>query len=568
ISWQCYYCNNKLPKINKDNDWFFSTCYNDKYIPHSGNAMIKMVHEENCSNLENNGNLGNGCTSYITQKLITPLKIGDTYEISFWVLLVDDTFMEPLLKNHLGFTLSNKNIHMSRNSMLKLKYYGSMNITPGKWSKIIKYIRPQCELNYLTIGLFKDDIFPKLFRRDKEYDFYYYIDDVKVVKISEDSLNSTVNITPHCQILEMEQKNYTIPQFESFSIYFNSARDRMEEKYKNLMDSIFKQLPKKLNHTFKITGYTDNKGHENCELGMRRAEGVKQYLVNNEGISEFRLLTFSKCESNAIATNNTALGRSLNRRVEIKESEISLASCLYRSGLYFDNINQLERSKDYFIKWLKVAPKKEWICLLFDTRLKNLNQKNLRKIYHDQIRSKYIHLYSNAISFVLDSLYFEDQRYRTLSEYLYGITGFINDLDSFNFKLLKVADSSFLAHDKVNYINAMKFYLHDSLPKMVDVGYRSAMALCMIINHSRDTNLIKKYLPILYSNCIEGEGDFEWYAQLYDIYLLESGNLQHYGTQYKFIDNNRLEAKLDKHIPLYDLNLKRKSIGLSPILEN
>lgn len=68
-----------------------------------------------------------------------------------------------------------------------------------------------------------------------------------------------------------------------------------------------------------IQGYTDNIGSEeyNMKLGQRRAQTVKDYLVAR-GISADRLSVRSFGESQPIADNKTAEGRSINRRVEFK----------------------------------------------------------------------------------------------------------------------------------------------------------------------------------------------------------------------------------------------------------
>nr|MBC7611667.1 OmpA family protein [Pseudopedobacter sp.] len=55
----------------------------------------------------------------------------------------------------------------------------------------------------------------------------------------------------------------------------------------------------------------------NMMLSVDRANSVKAYLVNN-GIDGSRLKTMGLGESNPIADNTTEVGRTKNRRVEIK----------------------------------------------------------------------------------------------------------------------------------------------------------------------------------------------------------------------------------------------------------
>lgn len=67
-----------------------------------------------------------------------------------------------------------------------------------------------------------------------------------------------------------------------------------------------------------IAGHTDSVGSEqyNLELSLRRANAVADYLVLN-GVAKHRVGTEGRGELEPIALNETATGRSQNRRVEI-----------------------------------------------------------------------------------------------------------------------------------------------------------------------------------------------------------------------------------------------------------
>ena len=68
----------------------------------------------------------------------------------------------------------------------------------------------------------------------------------------------------------------------------------------------------------RVEGHTDALGSEeyNQNLGQRRAETVRRYMVNG-GVSPQRIKARSFGETKPIATNDTDEGRQLNRRVEL-----------------------------------------------------------------------------------------------------------------------------------------------------------------------------------------------------------------------------------------------------------
>ncbi len=70
--------------------------------------------------------------------------------------------------------------------------------------------------------------------------------------------------------------------------------------------------------TINIEGHTDSKGSEdyNMELSKKRAEAVKTALIG-KGLTPARLTTLGFGESKPIASNDTAEGRQLNRRVRV-----------------------------------------------------------------------------------------------------------------------------------------------------------------------------------------------------------------------------------------------------------
>ncbi len=68
-----------------------------------------------------------------------------------------------------------------------------------------------------------------------------------------------------------------------------------------------------------IAGYTDNIGSAryNKKLSMKRADAVKQFMIA-KGVAASRMSTVGMGEEDPVASNKTAEGRMLNRRIEFK----------------------------------------------------------------------------------------------------------------------------------------------------------------------------------------------------------------------------------------------------------
>ena len=104
--------------------------------------------------------------------------------------------------------------------------------------------------------------------------------------------------------------------FTTSNILFASGSDNIQPSSFSILDEIVGVI-KSDNSNFQIIGHTDSDGDANANLSLskRRAESVKNYLVS-KGVSETRLQTDGKGESQPVASNSTSEGKAQNRRVE------------------------------------------------------------------------------------------------------------------------------------------------------------------------------------------------------------------------------------------------------------
>jgi OOP family OmpA-OmpF porin len=81
-------------------------------------------------------------------------------------------------------------------------------------------------------------------------------------------------------------------------------------------------------YQIRIEGHTDSTGPAAYNLGLskRRANSVKQYLVQHFDIRAERLLTEGRGEDEPIDTNETRAGRGKNRRAEFVNLSTTVSS--------------------------------------------------------------------------------------------------------------------------------------------------------------------------------------------------------------------------------------------------
>ncbi|SDD24486.1 OmpA-OmpF porin, OOP family [Mucilaginibacter pineti] len=100
------------------------------------------------------------------------------------------------------------------------------------------------------------------------------------------------------------------------NLEFDFSKATIHKESLPSLDKVAQLLVDK-NFSLKLAGHTDNVGSDamNMKLSKARAESVKAYLVS-KGANPSRIEATGYGESQPIATNKTAKGRQINRRVE------------------------------------------------------------------------------------------------------------------------------------------------------------------------------------------------------------------------------------------------------------
>src|SRR5688572_26181880 len=107
-------------------------------------------------------------------------------------------------------------------------------------------------------------------------------------------------------------------------ITFDVDRDAIKPDFRQTLNSVAIVLNRYQQTVVDIFGNTDSTGSDahNQDLSQRRALAVANYL-NQQGVDSRRFAVTGFGSSRPIATNATAEGRALNRRVEIQLSPLT-----------------------------------------------------------------------------------------------------------------------------------------------------------------------------------------------------------------------------------------------------
>ena len=103
-----------------------------------------------------------------------------------------------------------------------------------------------------------------------------------------------------------------------YGILFDTDSDHLKAESKPTLDALIAAASTQPTWSFGIEGYTDNVGGDphNQTLSEKRAASVKAYLVA-AGVDAARLTTQGFGATHPVSSNDTELGRSQNRRVEV-----------------------------------------------------------------------------------------------------------------------------------------------------------------------------------------------------------------------------------------------------------
>jgi len=108
-------------------------------------------------------------------------------------------------------------------------------------------------------------------------------------------------------------------EFATKGIYFETNKAIIKPISYSKLNQIVKIVNDYPDYDVRLSGHTDNVGSDdyNLNLSQNRVDAVKAYLVNN-GINANRISAIGYGKTMPVASNNSEVGKALNRRVEIE----------------------------------------------------------------------------------------------------------------------------------------------------------------------------------------------------------------------------------------------------------
>ena len=123
--------------------------------------------------------------------------------------------------------------------------------------------------------------------------------------------------TNGCPVIKEDVKKRL--NFAARGIQFESGKATLKTTSNSMLDEVVSILKEYTDYNLIISGHTDNVGGDdmNMILSQERVDAVKAYLLG-KGVTPTRLTATGFGETKPISTNDTGVGRSQNRRVELE----------------------------------------------------------------------------------------------------------------------------------------------------------------------------------------------------------------------------------------------------------
>lgn len=527
--WHCILCD-KDYKQNSD-DRKGKACPMDRILPQSGKSMVSMVYMPGTNGIFG----GVEGASHLSARTTEPMHVGQLYEISLWFYVESAQRHDPDWGRHLGIALLPQNLSFfnGRKSLI-IPFIGVDTLVYEQWYQVKWRVRPLCTSNYLMIGVFADPEWP----RSRSYsDVHYFLDNVSVVEMPEATTisDSAIYYCSRYDPVALGAK----PLMDSKILLYENDAFELTEEHRAVLDSFAGYANKYSDLVFELSGHTDSIGTDNLALSQNRIQAVYEYLIETHRLPPYRFYTLALGGTSPYRPNHTEEGRKMNRRTEIRQSNLTLPMMYYRYALKAVGEKNKPEAFFYLDKWIAKEEKGSLLLLLFDPRFDPLRSDKRWLMMEKKVRDSYKSLKYAKESFLIDSLRLDACRFsgEELTAMLNSLPGYIPGNGSYSVDLPGTTEAAARKRYHANFKAILPILEKTGWPKKEAFSESAVNNAFHLLLNSGDIVAYLAWLPALQQACEAGELPWTMYAKCYDQSRLLLGKPQRYLTDYQLLDD-------------------------------
>ncbi|WP_083261425.1 OmpA family protein [Crocinitomix algicola] len=272
--------------------------------------------------------------TYISSRLKQVLRKDQKYCVTFYVNLAEAS---KYASNNIGANFSKKQYNISEAKSILTQTHVQHKDNPvfsGQfgWDQVCGVYRAEGGEKFITIGNFSSNGSTENSRLKKSKDFsgaqvvsaYYYVDNISVVEIDEESDckcqadDRTVETKFIYEVAPMSIDGLQPEQVASLtSVYYGYGDAEISKNSEAHLKNILTILLENNKAKIMVTSHLDENEAEDPELtnlGKERTEAIKVFLMSN-GVNYTRILTEEKGNTQPADKAHNDLAKAKNRRV-------------------------------------------------------------------------------------------------------------------------------------------------------------------------------------------------------------------------------------------------------------
>lgn len=530
--WHCMLCDQDYKQDSDDKKG--RVCPMDKVSPQSGKAMISMIYSPAVNGISG----GVEGASHLSARTTEPMRVGQLYEISLWLYVVSANRHDPDWGKHLGIALLPQNLSFfgGRNALI-IPFIGVDTLVYDQWYQAQWRVRPLCTANYLMIGVFADPQWPK----SRGYsELQYFLDNVSVVELPEAPAVADSSVY-YCSRYDPAALGAR-PLMDAQMLFYENDAFALSAEHRAALDTFAGYANRYPDLVFELSGHTDSIGADNLALSQKRVQAVYEYLTGTLQLPAHRLIALARGSATPFRPNHTEEGRKMNRRTEIRQSDITLPMMYYRYALKALHENNKAGAFACLDKWVAKAEKGSLPLLLFDPRFDPLRPDKRWPLIEKKVRDSYQnHKYATA-SFLLDSIRLDACRLsgEALADMLNTLPGHIPGGDNYAIALPGATEEAVTKRYRAHYHSIRPVLEKTGWPAKQGLSESAVFAAYHLLLHSRDINALQQWLPALQRACEAGELPWIMYAKCYDQWRVGLGQPQRYLTAVGYSEDGNI----------------------------